>query len=339
MKETIVITEKEYGKGKKAFDADAGAYDWRVTPASEEAVASAVSATGARVAVLGVEKYSGALYATLAGNSGGGGALIARYGVGYDGIDLHACKQHGIFLAITPGALDRSVAEHAMGLILALARNIPFGGSEMRQGRFTGRPGVELAGKTLLIAGFGKIGRRVAGMAALGFDMRVSAYDALPLEALARAEGCGVKDFMRRFHLASFSDDFDEAAGDADILSLHMPVLPSTRGFMDERRFSRMKDGAFFINTSRGKLVDESALYDALSSGKLGGAALDVFEREPYEPVAPDRDLRALDKVVLTPHVASNTKEANENMQAAVLRNIYAFLGGDFYALSRVELP
>ena len=147
MKIPVVITEKEYRKGKPAFDEAEDRYGWVVTAQSESDVAAAVSKSGAKIAVLGVEKYKGPLYEALAGNAAGAKALIARYGVGYDGVDMGECARHGIVLTITPGALDRSVAEHAMALMLGFARNLVFGDSEMRSGRFSPRTGFELAGK------------------------------------------------------------------------------------------------------------------------------------------------------------------------------------------------
>ncbi len=337
MKIPVVITEKEYRKGKPAFDEAEDRYGWVVTAQSESDVAAAVSKSGAKIAVLGVEKYKGPLYEALAGNAAGAKALIARYGVGYDGVDMGECARHGIVLTITPGALDRSVAEHAMALMLGFARNLVFGDSEMRSGRFSPRTGFELAGKKLLIAGFGNIGKQLARMAAFGFGMSVSAYDALSLDVLASREGLGSAEFMQRHGLADCSRDFDQLAGAADIFSMHMPVLPATLKFMDAARFARLKEGAVFVNTSRGKLVDESDLYDALSSGRLRGAALDVFEKEPYEPARPDKDLRSLGNVILTPHTASDTKEANENMRALVLCNIDAFCSGAFEKLTAVN--
>jgi phosphoglycerate dehydrogenase-like enzyme len=127
--------------------------------------------------------------------------------------------------------------------------------------------------------------------------------------------------------------------GQADIVSLHLPSTPQTRHLIDADRLGGMRPEALLVNTARGAVLDEIALYDALAAGKLGGAGLDVFENEPYRPAAPGKDLRTLSQVVLTPHVASNTREANDRMARAALANVAGFFEGRIHELSRVELP
>lgn len=333
MQTPIVITEQEFQKGKELFSSFPQ-YRWKVSDPSEASVAEAIRVSGARIAVLGTERYQGPLYKALAENATGGHALIVRYGVGFDGIDTGQCKSQGIFLCITPGALDESVAEHTIALLLSLARNIPFCHGEFLQERFTRRMGFELAGKTLGLAGFGNIAKRVAEIASLGLRMRVIAYGRTPLERKAASEGLGPEEYLIRYHLANYYTDFDTFAKNLQILSLLLPVTPDTTRFLNRERIELLPRGTYLVNTGRGKLVDEGALYDALASGHLAGAALDVFTREPYVPESEEKDLRKLMNVVLTPHIASDTQEANRNMQEMILRNIEAFLAGEFQKLT-----
>jgi len=337
MSEPVVITEKEYNKGRASFDTVSG-IEWVVAPKDEESVTHAVRTSGARIAVVGVEIYAHALYEALEENAKGGSALIARYGVGYDGINREECKKRNIILAITPGALDISVAEHTIALMLCIAKNITFCDAEMKASRFTARRGFELSGKVLSVVGLGKIGRLVSRMATYGFGMKVLAYDVLSLDTLAENEGIGLNEFLLRYGVASYSNDYAKIVSEADIVSIHIAAVSSTLKFMNADRISLLKKGAILINTSRGRLIDESALYDALSSTRLKGAALDVFETEPYEPVDPGRDIRTLPNTVLTPHIASDTEEANIRMQAIVLENIDAFLHSSFDRIHAVRL-
>jgi len=170
------------------------------------------------------------------------------------------------------------------------------------------------------VIGCGGIGLIVARMAARGLGMHVTGCDTRP-EARAAAEAAGADRFVT---------DYDEAVADADVVSLHLPLVAATRGFMDARRLAALRADAVLINTGRGGLVDEAALFDALSNGRLAGAALDVFQVEPYVPVEPDKDLRTLPNVVLTPHAASTTVEAVRRMAAAALRNIALAEAGRF---------
>ena len=335
----VVITENVFMKGKSTFEAAAESYGWIVTKPDEGAVAAAVRASGAKAAVLGVERYSGPLYEALAGSGMGSPALIARYGVGYDGIDTALCAARNVMLAITPGALDRSVAEHVFALILSLARAVPASDADLRAGGFAGRQGFELAGKRLAILGFGNIGKQVARIASAGFGMKVAAFDVLPLEKAAARDGSSAGQFLSFHGLESYRNDFERTVADADIVTAHFPVLPSTVKFFNAARFASFKPGSYFVNTGRGRLVDENDVFDALSSGVLAGGAFDVFDKEPYIPCSPERDLRKLGNVVLTPHVASNTVEANANMQRLVLANLGAFFRGDFASITAVAPP
>lgn len=334
----VLITEKEYGKGQQIFDAAAD-LDIRPAPADEAALARAVRDHGATAVVVGVERYDGALYAALAESAGdGGAALIARFGVGCDGIDLAAADAAGIVVTNTPGVLDRSVAEHAIWLMGALARRVTAGDAVMRDGGFAAGAGRELSGKTLAILGFGPIGQRVARIAHWGLEMAVRAVDLAPMEQLARRAGRDAAALQRETGVATTESDADAVIGDADVVSLHLPALPATRHFIDAGRLARFRSGALLVNTARGALIDEVALYDALAAGRLA-AALDVFEQEPYRPQAPGKDLRTLDNVVLTPHVGSATREANCRMAEACVANAKAFVDGRLDQLTRVPPP
>jgi D-3-phosphoglycerate dehydrogenase / 2-oxoglutarate reductase len=327
--EVVVITSSIYEKAKPVFGEYASQIRWEVCPDAEAEVARVVAASGARITALGAAGYrGGAIYPALQASARGAGALVARFGVGYDGIDLVQCCERGIRVTITPGMLNQSVAEHTMALLLALVRNIPALERRLRGGSFVHQTGVELSGRTLGVAGFGGIGRVVARIASAGFGMRVLAFDAVPIAAQFGRDGRTEGEDLAAYGLAEYSTDFTAIAPRVDVLSIHLPVLQETRGFFDARRLGLLRPGALLVNTSRGALVDERALFDALASGALGGAALDVFSSEPYAPVDPQHDLRTLANTVLTPHVASDTVEANERMARRVVRNIQAFREG-----------
>lgn len=339
MKYPIAITEKEYNKGRAVFDSAADLYDWLVCDSSEDAVAKAVKTSGSCVAVLGVEKYAGPLYEALAANGAGRPTLISRHGVGYDGISLEQCRKHRVILSITKNAPDLSVAEHALALILALAKNIVFSDGEMRAGRFGPRRGFELAGKTLGIAGVGNIGKLAARMAAFGFGMNVVGFGSSAEHRLGEKEGLDPRAFKEKYGISAYFTDYASFAAVSDMVSVHMPAKAETARFFNEERLSLLKRGAWFINTSRGRLVDESALFDALSSGAVAGAALDVFDQEPYVPVSPQKDLRKLRSTVLTSHIGSDTEEAGRNMQLNILGNVAAYLSGSYDRLTAVYKP
>jgi phosphoglycerate dehydrogenase-like enzyme len=220
--------------------------------------------------------------------------------------------------------------------MFALARNVSLLDREMHSDRFEPKRGIELRGRTLGIAGFGNIGRQVALIASRGVGMKVSAYDVLSLGEQCGKEGDSEEEFLRRYGIEAYYTEYDEFAKAAGILSVHMPVTGNTRGFFDKKRLALLPNDAYIINTSRGALIDEAALYDALEAGTIRGAALDVMESEPYVPVIEDRDLRRLNNVVLTPHVASNTLESNRNIASSVVSSIDTFVDGRFDELPRI---
>jgi len=303
----VAVTEHEYDKAERVFArAEREGFACVRVPAGEAELARAIAGCGATDAVVGVAAYTGALYEALPS-----GAVIARFGVGHDGIAKSLATSRGLLCTNTPGVLDDSVAEHAVALMLAAARRL----LEVTTGANAWSPqvGCEVKGKTLAVIGCGGIGRRVARIAANGFSMRVIGCDIADVE---------VSDLTAQFGFSRLMRSFAEAVADADFVSLHIPATPATHHFIGAQRLAKVPSHAWLINTARGSLVDESALYDAVAAGRLGGAALDVFEHEPYRPVAPDKDLCALGNVILTPHVGSSTREACDRMAGRTLHNI-----------------
>lgn len=225
--------------------------------------------------------------------------VIGRAGIGVDTIDVAAATHRGIAVLNAPGANTVSAAEHAIALLLAAVRRIPAAHDSMRRGEWDRKPfaGTELRGKTLGIVGLGRIGRHVAGVAR-AFGMTVVAHD--PFLPAERAQAIGVPLLP-----------LDELLERSDVVTLHLPLTNETRHLIGCEQLTSMKPGALLINTARGALVDEAALLDALKNGKLGGAALDVFEPEP---LAADSPLRSAERVLLTPHLAASTSEAQERV-------------------------
>ncbi len=335
MQHCVLVTEPEYAKGKEVFQAER---HWQVesVPSEEQSLAQSIRQKHCRAVIVGVERYTGQLYEALADVAGPDGAIIARYGVGYDNIDGKLAQQHHIVVTNTPGVLTESVAEQTFWLMGALARHIAQLDATMRAGYFAPQAGTELQGKTLAVMGFGHIGRRVAAMAHLGVGMKIIAEDEYPLAEQAQREGLTEVGFKEKYGLDEYTTDPLEALRAADIVTIHMAVTGETQNFFNAQRLNAMKPGALLVNTARGQLIDEDALYDALSSGRLGGAALDVYAEEPYRPRNPSKDLRTLANTVLTPHVASDTHEANARMARVCLENIGHFLAGQMDQLDWV---
>jgi glyoxylate reductase len=225
--------------------------------------------------------------------------LVANFSVGYDNIDVDECRRRGIAVSNTPGVLDTAVADLTLALILAARRRVVEGDTIVRAGGW-GLPalGRDLGGSTLAVIGMGRIGSAVARRAE-AFDMRV----------------IGVR---------SREGDLDAALREADIVSLHVPLGDGTRGLISRERLASLRDGATFVNTARGAVVDEEALVEELVSGRIS-AGLDVFVHEPHVP----ERLRDLPNVVLTPHIASATVETRAAMTRLVVDNVKAFIAGE----------
>jgi len=237
--------------------------------------------------------------------------VIGRAGIGLDNIDVATAKERGIKVLNTPGANAISAAELTIGLMLAAARHIARGTYGLKQGKWEKKllEGHELYGKTLGIIGFGNIGKEVAKRA-LSFEMKILAYDVVKDD-----KGLPVK-FV----------ELDELLRESDYITLHVPLIDATKHLIDAEAFSKMKDGVIIINAARGGVVDEAALYDALVSGKVYAAALDVFEVEP-----PTDELRqkllALDNVVATPHIGASTAEGQLRVGMEIVKKVIEALG------------
>ena len=236
--------------------------------------------------------------------------VIARAGTGIDNVDVPAATARGIVVMNSPGANSVSVAEHALALMLALARAVPAADAAMKRGVWDKKrlTGAELRAKTLGVIGLGRVGQEVAGRAR-AFSMDVIAHDPFISEQIASSLG---------IELVSI----DDVCARADYLTLHVPATPETRHMIDARRLALCKPGVRIINTARGELIDEAALAEALERGHVGGAGLDVFETEP--PV--DGRLTKLPQVVATPHIAASTVEAQELVGTETAMNVRDFL-------------
>jgi phosphoglycerate dehydrogenase-like enzyme len=238
--------------------------------------------------------------------------VISRYGVGVDAVDLAAAQERGITVTNTPGANAVSVAELALGLMLALVRQIPEGAAAVRRGQFPRLNGMSIEGKTVGIVGMGAIGKQLARRLT-GFDACLLACDPNPDAAFAEKHG---------IQLASL----ETLLAQADILSLHLPLTPETHNLVDRDFLARMKPGAYLVNTSRGELIDEVALLEALQSGRLRGAAMDAFAQEPVDPANP---LLALPNVIPSPHLGAQTDGATNTMGWMSLNACLAVLRGE----------
>ena len=243
--------------------------------------------------------------------------IIANYAVGFDNIDLEAAKARNIMVTNTPGVLTDSVAEHTFTLMLAIAHRIAEADRFSRAGKYKAWGpnlllGNDLSGKTLGVVGLGRIGSRVALHAVKGFLMKVVYTDVSQNTEFEQGFG------------ARFAQTIDELLPQCDFVSLHVPLLPSTHHLINKTRLKLMKPTAYLVNTSRGPVIDEKALAMSLLKGWIAGAAIDVFEFEPEITKA----LKKLDNIILTPHIASATRETRDAMSRLAAENIIAALAG-----------
>lgn len=244
--------------------------------------------------------------------------IFANYAVGYNNIDIGAAKERGVTVTNTPGVLTDTVAEYAVSLILAVTKRIPEANNFTKQGTYEGWApklylGSDMKGKTLGVLGAGRIGSGVAIRMKKAFDMKIVYYDIKPNEALEKEID------------VEYRDTVEAVLREADVVTVHVPLLEGTRHLINKERLEMMKPTASLINTSRGPVVDEKALVEALQSGTIRSAGLDVFEEEPK--LAPG--LSELDNVVITPHIASATEETRGKMSKIAAGNIRAFLQGE----------
>src|SRR3979490_2697131 len=241
--------------------------------------------------------------------------IAANVAVGFDNIDVPACTKRGVAATNTPGVLDETTADFAWTLMMAVARRLGEGEALARSGKWKGWDldqlvGADVWGKTLGLVGFGRIGRAMARRAS-GFQMKVIYYDAVR-----------VPDAVEKELKAEFRD-MNALLAESDFVSVHVPLLPETRGLFDAAKFYRMKPTAFLINTSRGPVVDEAALVAALEAGKIAGAGLDVYENEPFIHPGLKRA-----NVVLAPHMASASLETRTKMACIAAENVVALFAG-----------
>lgn len=241
--------------------------------------------------------------------------IASNVAVGFDNIDVDACTQRGVVATNTPGVLDETTADFAWTLLMAVARRLGEGEALARSGNWKGWDldqlvGTDVWGKTLGVVGFGRIGRAMARRA-LGFQMKVIYADAVPAPGVVEKE------------LKAEYKTLNDLLAQADFVSVHVPLLAETRGLFETAKFSRMKPTAFLINTSRGAVVDEAALVHALESRKIAGAALDVFESEPFIHPGLKRP-----NVVLAPHIASASIETRTKMACMAAENVVALFQG-----------
>jgi len=243
--------------------------------------------------------------------------IIANYAVGYDNFNVKEISERNILMTNTPEVLTETVAEHTFALMLAIAHRIAEADKFSRAGMYKGwEPelllGTDLSHKVLGVIGLGRIGSRVAHHAVKGFDMRVIYYDVKRNEQFEKEFG------------ASFRDNPDNVFKEADFISIHVPLLPSTHHLVNFERLKLMKSSAYIINTSRGPIIDEAALKDALKSGVIKGAAIDVWEKEPELTLG----LADLGNIIITPHIASATEETRQKMGEVAAKNIIEALEG-----------
>lgn len=240
--------------------------------------------------------------------------VIAKYGVGLDNIDIEAATERGIYVTNTPEANANSVAEHVMALILSLSKNLSLVDKELRSGNFAIRNqlfGMDLEGKTLGIIGLGRIGRILAKKAFQGFDMKVIGYDPY-VTARTNSE-------------LEIVTDLEWVFRNSDVISLHLPLTKTTKEIIGSREFSWMKPSSYFVNASRGGVVKESDLVNALQAGQIAGAGIDVFEVEPPDKWNP---LFKLDNVIVSPHNAALTKEGSIRMAVHAAMQVEQVLTG-----------
>jgi D-3-phosphoglycerate dehydrogenase len=240
--------------------------------------------------------------------------IISRNGVGYDAIDVPAATRRGIAVTITPEANHQAVAEHALALLLAVARSIVPNANDTRQGIWRRRTiFIPMRGKTLGIVGLGRIGRSVAVRAA-GFGLRLLAFEKFPDRQFAEKHAIQLVDL-------------DTLLAQSDFVTLHTPMTAETKELINRRTLALMKPGSILINTARGPMVNEADLVEALKSGHLAGAGLDVLTTEPPPAGHP---LLALDNVVVSPHVSALDSQAVEDMSVAAARNILDIFAGNW---------
>ncbi|MEM7531357.1 MAG: hydroxyacid dehydrogenase [Chloroflexota bacterium] len=285
---------------------------WRESQAD-----SAVESAQAAQAILASSllQYNGDLFDQLPNLK-----MVCRTGIGIDNLDLEAATERGIVCCHTPDGPTQATAEHTVAMILALSRRLKQGNDNLAAGKWGPRQGVlignEVQNKTLGVVGLGRIGRKVAQICRLGLEMNVVGYD--PFVTQAQMDAMGLE--------MTVLDDMEAVIAQSDFLTVHVPATPETYHLINAERIASMKDGSYVVNLARGPLVDGAALLDAVDSGKLAGAGLDVFEPEP--PAVESR-LRNHPNIIATPHIGGVTVESRTRMEAMALERVLAYFRGE----------
>jgi phosphoglycerate dehydrogenase-like enzyme len=321
----IVVTESEYKKGQVVFSSSKNGINCIPVPDEECLLADKIVSHQAKHAIVGTNKYVGPLYEALPKDG-----VIARFGIGHDGIDKEKVKEASLYCTNTPNVLNHSVAELTLALMIISARHLADISKSTKNGQWQSLPGAELMDKTLAVIGCGAIGNRIAQIASFGMQMKVIGNDVRELD---------VDRMKREYGFSSIVREFDKAVSEADFITLHIPLMESTKYFINSKKLETIPQGAWLINTSRGEIVDEIALFVALHSGIIAGAALDVFINEPYQPVDEKHDLRLLNNVVFTPHIGSMTSEASRRIAERCLCNIEFAERGEYGKMDIVACP
>lgn len=271
---------------------------------SEEDLIAAVREWKAQAVIAGSESWTRRVLEACSGTLG----CIVRCGTGYDQVDLEAATEQKIAVANTPGQNANAVAEMAFAHMIALKRKLKYYDNLVQGGGWGLSPALELTGKTVGLIGFGAVARKLSGLLS-GFGCRILAYDvAYDQEA------------VKRYHVACVG--LEEIYRESDVISIHVPLLPSTANLIGREAIKKMKDGVILINTSRGGILNTAALKEGLDSGKVAGAGLDVHDQEPLPAGFP---LLGMDRVILTPHAATATREAVAHMVDACFARVYQY--------------
>ncbi|MGE5612884.1 MAG: phosphoglycerate dehydrogenase [Bacillota bacterium] len=311
MKKRVLITISKYNSRLNSIAERLEELGYSVSwkPAARYAESESIeNGRGFHAIIAGIEPYSKAVLEELSGTL----KVLSRFGVGYDNVDVEAATKLGIAVTTTPDSMSGGVADHALTMMLALGRRLVIHDANMKVGVWDpSQLGRELEGSTVGLVGFGKIGQCLAKYL-MGFDCRLLVYDiAVP------------DDVLKRYN--AIRSDLDTIARESDYVSLHVPLQESTRGLIDKSFLSKMKPTAFLINTSRGKVVNESDLVDALKAKIIAGAGLDVFE---FEPLDNSSELLKMENVILTPHIASATIQSFQAAGQVAVTNVHDVLSG-----------
>lgn len=339
----VVVTDREFDKAESQF-ANANARDESIrfirVPSDEDSLAAMIQQSAATVAIVGITPYRDRLYQALAANvaasnpnasnpiaSKGSTAAVIRFGAGHDSIDKTAAAEAGVAVFNTPGTLDNAVAQWTIALMLSVTRGLQSAATTTASGLWQPSVGVELTGRHLVNVGVGGIGTRVAELARC-MGMTVTGVGRRSPAQFAESGGGSLDEATAARGLDHYTEDLAAAVARADVVSLHLPGGPGNRHLFDAAMLARMKSTAVLINTARGGIVDENALFHSLQQGRITAAALDVFEHEPYQPIDRRCDLRSLPNCLMTPHTGSSTDRAVAAMAQRCIEHAQTVLAG-----------